>query len=133
MAMAVGESLARGGSPLDLFVSLQPYAFVGWLINLYIFVELGCLSGVEGPNKFGPPPGAARGPIEPARPSGAVDAASSLFGAQSAIDRAIAERAIPDRARPPQAEPPRSAPAFAAAARTAAPPQAPSFGRRVTR
>src|SRR4029077_6561298 len=101
MGLALGETIGRGGSPLELVASLQPYIVISWLINLYIFVELGCLPGVEGANKFGPPPGVARGTLEPAQPGGAVDAASALFGAQSAMDRAIA-----DRARQTQGEPP---------------------------
>jgi len=126
MGLAIGESIGRGGSPLELVASVQPYIVISWLINLYIFVELGCLPGVEGANKFGPPPGMTRGAIEPAQSSGAVDAASALFGAQSAMDRAIA-----DRARQTQDEPARGA--FAAGPRTVAQPATPSFGRRVTR
>lgn len=128
VGMAVGETMARGGSPYELAASLQPYSIIGMLINLYIFIELGCLPGADGANKYGPPPGSAGGPLEPSRPSGAVEASSSLFGAQSAMDRAIAERA-----RQPQSETPRPAPGFGLA-RAPAQPAAPSFGRRaVTR
>jgi uncharacterized membrane protein YhaH (DUF805 family) len=135
MAMAAFEIVARGGSPYELAWSVQPYSLIGMLINLYVFVELGCLGSVEGENKFGPPAGTApRGP-DP-RPSGAVDAASTLFGAQSAMDRAIADARTPQQAQP-QSRPsvaPTPAPAFAAAtARAPMQPATPSFGRRVTR
>ena len=131
IGMAIAESVARGGSPYQLMASVGPYSVIGWLINLYLFVELGCLSGVDGDNKYGPPPGSARGPVEAPRPSGAVDAASSLCGAQSAMDRAIADQNRPQPA--PVRPAPAPAPAFAAAARSPAQPPAPSFGRRVTR
>jgi hypothetical protein len=101
------------------------------LICLAFFIDLGCLPGVEGTNKYGPPPGSP-GPAEPARPSGAVDATSSLFGAQSAMDRAIADARKPQ----PAAQRPAPAPqaAFAAATVRARVQPAPAgFGRRVTR
>ena len=122
------------GAPLEKTLSdALPYFALLMLMGLAFFIDLGCLPSVEGPNKYGPPPGAPRGPMEPARPSGAVDAASALFGAQSAVDRAVAERNSQpqvQRVTTPTA-PPARAPAFAA--KPAARPPAPvGFGRRLT-
>ena len=118
-----------GGAPLERTVAdVMPFVGLLMLTGLAFFIDLGCLPSVEGPNKYGPPPGTP-GPIEPQRPSGAVDAASSLFGAQSAMDRAIAEARNPRRAAPENAATP-PAPGFA---RATLQPAATGFGRRVTR
>jgi len=120
------------GVPLErVFSDALPYFGLLMLISVAFFIDLGCLPSVEGTNKYGPPPGSP-GPAEPARPSGVVDAASSLFGAQSAMDRAIADAGKPQ----PAAQRPTLAPqpAFAAAAVHAPVQPAPAaFGRRVTR
>ena len=101
------------------------------LTSFAFFIDLGCLGSVEGPNKYGPPPGAPPASLDPSRASGAVDAASSLFGAQSAMDRAIADAHKPQS---PAQRPAPAPPAFAAAAvRAPVQPAATGFGRRVTR
>ena len=120
------------GAPLErVFSDAMPYFALVMLTSIAFFIDLGCLPSVEGTNKYGPPPGSP-GPAEPARPSGAVDATSSLFGAQSAMDRAIADARKPQ----PAAQRPAPAPqaAFAAATVRARVQPAPAgFGRRVTR
>lgn len=100
---------------------------VSGLINIWFFIDLGLLPGEDGPNRFGGPPGtpgAAGAPSSNPRPGKAAAAASSMFGAEQAMERALAEQQM--RAKAPPA--PRAAvapkPATAAAA-------APSFGRRV--
>lgn len=120
------------GAPIELlFSDALPYFALLMLTGLAFFIDLGCLAGVEGTNKYGPPPGTPPASLDPSRPSGAVDATSSLFGAQSAMDRAIAD------AHKPQATPQRPAsaplPAFAAAVRAPVQPAPTGFGRRVAR
>lgn len=128
IASIIGDAAAR--APLEqLFGDALPYFALLMLVSLAFFVDLGCLSGVDGPNKYGPPPGAPRPPMEPSGPSGVVDAASSLFGAQAAMDRAIQERG-----QAAQPQPTAFAPAPALAPAGAAPRTAPaSFGRRASR
>lgn len=128
-----------GGAPVEVVgASIQPYMAVLWLINLAFFIDLGCRGSVDGPNKFGDPPGSPRGSAPPApqpmrAPAGAAAAASSMFSAQSAMDRAIAERTQaqpkpqPQAAPQPKPLPPRPAPALGAA------PSGVSFGRRAAR
>jgi uncharacterized membrane protein YhaH (DUF805 family) len=121
---AVGE-----GWPIErLFSSmgLPLLAFV--VICIGFFINLGCLPGTDGPNKYGDPPGSPRSPssdpLKPSRPQ--TQAAFSLGSAEAAIERAIAEKA---RAAPAPARTARSAVA-AAPGPTGAPA---SFGRRPAR
>lgn len=81
-----------------------------WLVNLIFFVDLCCLPGVEGPNRFGDPPGTS----SPRREVKVREAAFTLGGAQSAMERAIAEQQTrPAAPRPalPRATMPAPAPA----------------------
>jgi len=128
------HGVATNMSGAEVGAAMQPWLMFLWLINFAFFIDLACLPSKEGPNKYGNPPGAPPSST-PYAPSGApagkaapaAAAASSLLGAQSAMDRAIAERA-----RQPQGP----VKAAASAPRTAASPAsaaAPSFGRRVTR
>ncbi len=119
------SSAQLGGSSLT---SSGLYFAVVCVVALWMFIDLGCLPGVDGPNQYGDPPGGSRAPSTPTprapvAPSNAASAASSLFGAQTAIDRAVAESAM----RAPAAPPPRTA---NAAPRPATAPSG-SFGRRV--
>ncbi|MBI3437328.1 MAG: DUF805 domain-containing protein [Proteobacteria bacterium] len=118
-------------APLErMFSDALPYFGLLMLVSVGFFIELGCLPSVDGPNKYGPPPGAPP-TLEPTRPSGAVDKGSSLLGAQSAMDRAIAEASKPQPAAQQRLAPP-PAPAFAAPRATTQ--RAPAgFGRRVAR
>ncbi|MFZ2028953.1 MAG: DUF805 domain-containing protein [Vitreimonas sp.] len=128
LAIIIGDAFS--GAPVEqLFSDIMPWFAALMVMGLAFFIDLGCLPSVEGTNKYGPPPGTP-GPSEPSRPSGTVDTASALFGAQSAMDRAIAEARKPQ----PSAAPPMPAPqpAFAAApARAPVQPPPAGFGRRV--
>jgi len=129
--MTLFNAALSGASMAELEASMTPFVIASWVVNIGFFIDLGCLPGKEGPNRFGDPPGAppsgapyAPTPIPGAKGAPAAPAASSLLGAQSAMERAIAERA-----RQPQA------PVKATAPRPTATPTggSPSFGRRATR
>lgn len=102
-------------TPLSLFL---------WIAQIVLLIDLGFLPS-KGPNKYGDGPGSTGGAPSPGKGPG-LDApagvASSLFGAQSAMDRAIADQAR----RASMAPAPK--PAMAAAAAPGG--GAPSFGRR---
>jgi uncharacterized membrane protein YhaH (DUF805 family) len=132
MTMSVIGAIATGDA-MAIAAATQPYATILWILNLAFFVDLCCMPSKEGPNKYGDPPGSPRGmgpvPTQPSplqAPKNSAEAATSLFSAQSAMDRAIAEKE-----RAPQMPPRRTQPA--AAMQTAAPTSTgtPSFGRRV--
>lgn len=101
-------------------IFLLPILCIVWLAFL---VNLGFLPGQESDNRFGSPPGSpgAAGPSRGPRP--AQSAASSLFGAEQAMERALAEQKLraanPTRAA---AQTPRPVPVVS--------PGQPSFGRR---
>lgn len=123
----VGSAFAN--APLSTMINeAAPYFWLLMLICVAFFIDLGCLPSVEGPNKFGDPPsmgGRAPSPTPqaPRASDGAMPgflAGSSLSGAASAIDRAIAEG--------PRTMTPSPVPAAPAMARAAAPASA-SFGR----
>jgi len=114
----------------QLAAAIQPYLLLGMVINLGFFINLGCLPGTNGSNKYGDPPkGGSRSPS----PSGPVDnasAASALFGgAQSALDRAIEAQA---RGAQQAQSQPRPVMARASLGPTPAPAGG-GFGKRVSR
>jgi uncharacterized membrane protein YhaH (DUF805 family) len=118
---------------LDLAASLQPYSAVLSLINLGFFIDLGCLPGKRGPNRFGDPPGLT-GISTPQQGPLVLDApTASAAGMQAAMERAIAQLDAGDAPaawKPTPAPVPRyaGAPAIAAAK-----PAVRGFGRRVPR
>jgi uncharacterized membrane protein YhaH (DUF805 family) len=126
-----------GATPEHVAASMQPYMLASMLISFGFFINLGCLAGTNGPNKYGDPPGSSGGgytapsPTPPApgarAPTNAAGAANAMFGsAQAAMDRAIAEKArSAATAAPAQPQPRPSAPM------TPAPAGGGSFGRRV--
>jgi uncharacterized membrane protein YhaH (DUF805 family) len=120
------NGVIAGQHPMQIATAIQPYLLLLWAVNIGFFIDLGCLPGKPGPNKYGDPPGSGRTSVAPTPPPRAPEAAaptsamSSLFGAQSAMERAIAEQARAQVA-------PRPAVATAAAAPAGG---APSFGRR---
>lgn len=116
------------------------------LVQLFIVVDLGCMSSKPGPNKYGPPPGdgfgggaqtnnvAVPGKATLSRPQSIVSGTggSSLTSAENAIEKAIAAQSK-QRAAPANAPVPR--PAAAAAPQAAAalrPAAAGSFGRKAS-
>jgi uncharacterized membrane protein YhaH (DUF805 family) len=130
MMFALAGGIFSGQNPMQLASAAQPYMMVLWAINLFMFVNLGCLAGTDGPNKYGDPPGAPRSPssdpFQPARPQ--AQAAFSLGSVEAAMERAIADKS---RVAP---APARAARPAVAAASTAGGSGAPaSFGRRPSR
>lgn len=112
-----------------------------FLINIGFFIDLGCLPGKEGPNKYGDPPrggfgmGQPSGPAAPVVPGRAMPvqvsaSRPSLGSAEAAMQRAIAEQATA-KATAPQpvraASPAAPRPAMAVAGAPA------GFGRKPAR
>lgn len=91
--------ITSGHHPAQVLTAIQPFIAMLWIVNLGFFIDLGCLPSKEGPNKYGDPPGSPGPSVSPTPAPRAPDAAapasamSSLFGAQSAMERAIAEQA----------------------------------------
>jgi len=126
--VTVASGVASNAPPQDVIGPAYMWMMLIFPINLWFFIDLGCLPGQAGPNKYGDPPAGGGGympaaPRTPAAPTNAapVSAMSSLFGAQSAMERAIAEQARATVA-------PR--PAMASAGVAAGAGGAPSFGRK---
>jgi uncharacterized membrane protein YhaH (DUF805 family) len=126
MSALVG-SVFSGQSAEQTAAAMQPYMFVLWAINLFLFVNLGCLGGTAGANKYGPPPGSSPSPqtdLSPPKPTNQpAQAAFSLGSVEAAMERAIQDKA---RAATAAAKRPAIAAAPAAAGAT-------SFGRRPAR
>jgi uncharacterized membrane protein YhaH (DUF805 family) len=108
--------------------SVVPYLIALLVINFGFFINLGCLPGTDGPNKYGDGPGSAPSspaPVPGAKPRQQADAASAIFGnAEQAMQRAIAER------QQTAAKAPANAPRPAMAGAPGAPA---SFGRKAAR
>lgn len=116
-AMIGADSASQ--TPTQLVGSMQPYLLALWAINFFFFINLGCLAGTDGPNRHGPPPGAAREPSShPRRPAQPTAAFGNV---EVAMERAIAARAR-EAAKPLEAAAAR--PPVSAASTTAV------FGRR---
>jgi len=134
MVGSIVGSVFSGQSGAQALASLGLPALLFVLVSIGFFIDLGCLPGQTGPNKFGDPPGSGAPGAQFSPKGGAPSApASSLDGAASALDRAIAQRKTPNLAGAPAAPRPAMAtpaPAPTMASRPAAPP---SFGRRTTR
>jgi uncharacterized membrane protein YhaH (DUF805 family) len=91
-----------------------------FLINIAFFIDLGCLPGKEGPNKYGDPPrggfgmgqpSAPSAPAVPGRAAPAPASRASLGSAEEAMQRAIAEQAKAKAAAPQPARAPAPGPA----------------------
>ena len=122
---AIGE-----GWPIERVFSSLGMPFLAFIvICIGFFINLGCLPGTDGPNKYGDPPGAPPSTRMDPSPSGRpqAQAAFSLGGAEAAMERAIAEKS---RVAPAPMKTARPAMAAAPAATTGAPA---SFGRRPAR
>jgi uncharacterized membrane protein YhaH (DUF805 family) len=135
MMVTIISGAAAGADVMQVAAGANLWMLLLWAINLFFFIDLGCLPGKTETNQYGDPPGPGFGggsrPSAPApqAPTGAAPASamSSLFGAQSAMDRAIAEH----QTKPAPQRPAMSAggPALAAAPASGTP----SFGRRAAR
>lgn len=128
MIMNFVTAVAEQWPPERLFGSMGLPFLALVIISLGFFINLGCLAGTDGPNKYGDPPsggltspGAA--PQAPGHKSAASAGASFLGSAERAMDRAIAEAARPQAPRTPMPQ--------AAVAR--APVATPGFGRKPAR
>lgn len=131
LMVTIISGATTGADIMHVAASANLWMLLLWAINLFFFIDLGCLPGKAEANQYGNPPGPGFGgggprptTPQPQTPGSAApaNAMSSLFGAQSAMDRAIAEH--------------KAAPAMATAARPAvasATSSAPSFGRRQAR
>ncbi|HET9230584.1 MAG TPA: DUF805 domain-containing protein [Vitreimonas sp.] len=126
MIMNVVTAIGAGWPVERLFASMGMPFLAFMVICIGFFINLGCLPGADGPNKYGDPPGtppsARTDPSPNGRPQ--AQAAFSLGSAEAAIERAIAEKsrvapAPMKTARPAVAAVPTGAPA--------------SFGRRPAR
>jgi len=87
---------AIGGlSVPELTAKIEPWIMAMWAINLFFFVNLGCLGSQQGPNKYGDPPNGSSSPSSPfsSKPQAQASAAFLLGGAEKAMDAAIAEQA----------------------------------------
>lgn len=155
-AVAAFVAATQSGSVANVeAVALAAFASAGiWililiLVQLFMFVDLGCMPGKPEANKYGNPPGGGLGGGAPVggAPTGGVpipgqasranaqpapNVASTLVSAESAIERAIAaqkrEGAVPSASLGPR-------PAMATAQPSSGPrPATPgSFGRRASR
>jgi uncharacterized membrane protein YhaH (DUF805 family) len=121
---AVLSGVATDAPAQVVVPQILPWLGILMLINLWLFVDLGLLSGPPGPNKYDHTPGAGGGAL-PIMPSGAsaggapAPAGSDFSNAELAIERAIAAHA--------------RAAAASAAAHAPRPAGGGSFGRRAAR
>lgn len=127
-------SLAGGQTPEQAIASVGMWMLITQAVNIFMLVDLGCMPGKEGANKYGPPPGGSSGspsggPI-PNAPSktGKPIPGMGMTSAESAIERAIAAREKQTQA---PAQPVRAT--SSAPAAPTRPAVAGSFGRRANR
>ncbi|MGE0045806.1 MAG: DUF805 domain-containing protein [Hyphomonadaceae bacterium] len=134
IVVTIASAAAAGAHPGAVIGSASLFIFVLWGINLWFFIELGCLAGVDLANEHGDPPGgglnfspltaaprSAPAQSSLARAMGA-NTAPTAAGAEAALERAIAEQK-----HTPPAPGARAAPSLAPA------PAGASFGRRTAR
>lgn len=126
LMVTVVTGVVAGQTIGALAASMQPYVLALWAINFFFFINLGCLGGTDGVNKYGPPPGSPPAPQSDPTPRSRApaEAAFSLGSVEAAMERAIAEKA---REAPAAVQTAKPAMASAAAGVPA------SFGRRPTR
>lgn len=119
-----------------MVAAVIPHVIAFWAINIFFFINLGCLQGTDGPNKYGegpglpPPPRAGK---SPASPSGSPVGAASFMSAEQAMERAIAQQALRPataNAAPMRPSAPMRSAAPASPLRPASPGGTPSFGRK---
>ena len=136
------QASTNPGSAHETASSFVIWWIVMQAVNVFMLVDLGCLKGTPGPNKYGAPPsgglsgGGGGAPIGTTPVPGSKTAtpaptmAAGMMSAESAIERAIAERARQAQA-PQQTHPAPRAPASSPAGGMR-PATAGSFGRKAT-
>ncbi|GAM96537.1 hypothetical protein U91I_00156 [alpha proteobacterium U9-1i] len=82
-----------------------PYFIALVAIYFGFFINLGCIDGVRGPNRYGAAPGAPPLPDTPAGRRAAKANAFTMHAAMNAVEQAVAEQLYPDPepSRPAQA------------------------------
>lgn len=113
-ASALSSASAAATLP-QMFGAVVPWLFFLLAINLWFFVELGCLPGKEGPNKYDHTPVAGgsagrAGPFIPGLPKApphAPQTSNSLATAELALERAITQQSGVQQStpRPPSPSP----------------------------
>ncbi len=145
IAVTVISGAASGARFEDVISSASMWFVLLQLVNVFLFVDLGCMPSKPGPNKYGNPPGGGvSGGSVPAHPAPVKTQSipgmnspkpipatgSSLSNAESAIERAIAARSRETQAAAQrQAKTPARVPQAAAGLR---PATSGTFGRKVT-
>jgi uncharacterized membrane protein YhaH (DUF805 family) len=121
IVMTVGGGIATDAPATVVVPQILPWLGVLMLVNLWLVVDLGLLSGTSGPNKYDHTPGSSGGGGAPVVPGAPRRGGSSLGGAEAALERALAEQKLRAQAAPHRPTP----------ARPAAASAQPAFGRRV--
>lgn len=98
IVVAVLAGIAEHVKPTQTLPELTLWFGALTLINLWFFVDLGLLASVDGPNKYGPPPGSRPGPAPPSTPGREQDV--MLKNAARALERAIDDQARATAAPP---------------------------------
>lgn len=93
ITLTLASGIAADAPASEVVPQILPWFGVSGLINLWLFVELGLLSGVSGPNKYDHTPQGGAGLPSFAKESQPASAAFLLGGAQNAMDRAIEAQA----------------------------------------
>lgn len=132
------SGFSTGMRPEQVAASLMMWVVISQIVNVVMFVDIGCMAGKPEANRFGPPPGRGFSGTPPtpgaATPpkSRKYDPAigSTLTGAETAIERAIAaQKKAPPLRKPASAL--RTAPQMAPVASPT--PAGASFGRKPSR
>lgn len=102
ISSTIFASIAGGQTADQAFAAIGGWLMLSNAITLFMFVDLGCMPGKDGANKYGPPPSGgfsggapSSGPIPGQSASGKAPMSvpgMGLTSAESAIERAIAAR-----------------------------------------
>lgn len=126
------DGFLNGHPPISVVSAIIPLILLMMLIGLFFFINLGCLPGTDGPNKYdgGPTSSTPRPGKAPAAPNGSAIGAS-MMSAEQAMERAIAQQALRPATANAAPRPAALRPAVPASPlRPATPGGTPSFGRK---